>query len=222
MISTYPQLFRLTFDEERYFSVWMDHCFVQNLLRMISPIFHRHTLLFNLTLLRHQSSFGILQLQNKKEKDVQMQREWLFPGIRLASRTNTMFAMKLIVLVVVLIDIVQSDLDLNWSSIESVVVEESVSPEFGSNSSLETQSRCPERCLCFESTVRCTLLDWEESDEFENIPKSAEILWDFVFVFSFFVEFALNCCSVLHSYVVTEAWSSLLGKVMMMMMKVVK
>jgi hypothetical protein len=88
------------------------------------------------------------------------------------------------------------DEDDDWSSLE-MVVEETINPEFvynnGNNSHVDyiisndininnnnslkmMNGGCPEKCLCYQSTVRCMLLNWEKSMHIEVVPSSAEIL----------------------------------------------
>ena len=66
--------------------------------------------------------------------------------------------------------------DNDWNSFESLLVEESVLPNFVSNSSSVAEFRCPAKCLCFESTVRCMMLSWEETNRFELVPSSTSML----------------------------------------------
>jgi hypothetical protein len=70
------------------------------------------------------------------------------------------------------------DGDDGWSPLASVVVEESVHPDFVSNSSVVGSGNdgCPEKCLCFSSTVRCMMLGWDGSNQFAAVPTSAETL----------------------------------------------
>ena len=79
------------------------------------------------------------------------------------------------------------DQEENWSSFD-VVVEESVNPEFVYNTSVEMEtgsgsgsmsmsgSGCPDKCLCYQTTVRCMLLDWHESMHIHAVPVEAEVL----------------------------------------------
>jgi hypothetical protein len=94
------------------------------------------------------------------------------------------------------------DDDEDWSSLE-VIVEETINPELvhnnndnsdyiisndigknnhinsnnNNNNSLKMENRdCPIKCLCYQSTVRCMLLNWEKSMQIEAVPSSAEIL----------------------------------------------
>jgi hypothetical protein len=58
-----------------------------------------------------------------------------------------------------------------------VVVEESVSPGFGRNASAGTGTGCPEKCLCYESTVRCMMTGRREASLAETVRSTTEVLY---------------------------------------------
>ena len=92
------------------------------------------------------------------------------------------------------------DNENEWHAFESLLVEESVLPDFSSesNSSAVVEFRCPTKCLCFESTVRCMMLGWDETNGFELVPSSTAMLWVTQDVFALLSEHWANAGRVLN------------------------